>query len=71
MPLTYGGTFIKFSEEMQNYDYPIADVIYWLYRNAGEPNKDYKIYSFLSGFPNGVRILDSEVATMFKLRFQV
>lgn len=71
LPMHYAGVYIPFSKEMQTYDYDIASVIYWLYRNAGEHGKDYRLYSMMAGFPTGVRILDEEVATMFKLRFKV
>ena len=69
-PLQYGGVYIPFPDVMQEEDYPIADMIYWLMRH-GESGKDFRLYMPVSGWPVGVRILDRQVATMFKLRFQV
>lgn len=71
LPMTYGGVYIPFPEEMQKFEYPIAEVIYWLMQNCGVQGKDYRLYNIMAGFPAGVRILDREVATMFKLKFKL
>ena len=71
-PLHYGGVYISFSEEMRDPDYPIYKVIYWLKNHAGKNGSDFRldIWPRATGIPPiGVRILDKEVATMFKLTF--
>lgn len=71
LPMTYGGVYISFPEEMQDDDYPIAEVVYWLMQNCGQQGKNYRLYGIMAGYPTGVRIIDPYVATMFKLKFRL